>query len=58
MQMPESAKDVQGRVKEAAGDLTGDGELKKEGKIEQAGEKVKSEIDKVAEKAKEILHKD
>jgi uncharacterized protein YjbJ (UPF0337 family) len=56
--MPESAKDVQGRVKEAAGDLTGDSDLKKEGKIEQAGEKVKHGIDEIADKAKELLHRD
>lgn len=56
--MPESAKDLQGRVKEAAGDLTNDSDLKKEGKIEQAEEKVKSGIDDVAEKAKDILGKD
>jgi uncharacterized protein YjbJ (UPF0337 family) len=56
--MPESAKDLQGRVKEAAGDLTDDSDLKQEGKIEQAGEKVKSGIDDVADKAKEVLGKD
>jgi uncharacterized protein YjbJ (UPF0337 family) len=56
--MPESAKDLQGRVKEAAGDLTNDSDLKQEGKIEQAGEKVKSGIDDVADKAKDILGKD
>jgi len=56
--MPESAKDVQGRIKEAVGDLTDDNDLKHEGKVEQAGEKVKSGIDDVAEKAKEILGKD
>lgn len=57
-EMPESAKDAQGRVKEAAGGLTGDGDLKREGQIEQAGEKVKSGIDKVAEKAKGALGDD
>jgi len=56
--MPESAKDLQGRVKEAAGDLTNDSDLKKEGKIEQAEEKIKGGIDDVAEKAKDILGKD
>jgi uncharacterized protein YjbJ (UPF0337 family) len=56
--MPESAKDLQGRVKEAAGDLTNDSDLKKEGKIEQAEEKIKSGIDDVAEKAKDLLGKD
>jgi uncharacterized protein YjbJ (UPF0337 family) len=57
-QMPESAKDLQGRVKEAAGDLTDDSDLKNEGKVEQVGEKVKSGIDDVAEKAKDVLGKD
>jgi uncharacterized protein YjbJ (UPF0337 family) len=56
--MPESAKDVQGRVKEAAGDLTDNDRLKQEGKVEQAEEKVKSGIDKVADKAKDLLHRD
>jgi uncharacterized protein YjbJ (UPF0337 family) len=56
--MPESAKDLRGRVKEAAGDLTDDSDLKQEGKVEQAGEKVKSGIDDVADKAKDILGKD
>jgi uncharacterized protein YjbJ (UPF0337 family) len=55
---PESAKDAKGRIKEAAGDLTGDDQMKNEGKVEQAGEKVKSGVDKLADKAKEILHKD
>jgi uncharacterized protein YjbJ (UPF0337 family) len=56
--MPESAKDVQGRLKEAAGDLTDNDQLKQEGKVEQAEEKVKSGIDKVADKAKDLLHRD
>jgi hypothetical protein len=33
-------------------------QLKQEGKLEQAGEKLKGGVDKVAEKAKELLHKD
>jgi uncharacterized protein YjbJ (UPF0337 family) len=56
--MPESAKDVQGRLKEAAGDLTDDSKLKRDGKAEQAGEKVKSGIDSVVDKAKDLLNKD
>jgi uncharacterized protein YjbJ (UPF0337 family) len=56
--MPESAKDVQGRVKEAAGDLTDNDQLKQEGKVEQAGEKVKSGIDKVADKVKDVVDRD
>lgn len=56
--MPETTKDAQGRVKEAAGGLTGDTDLKREGQIEQAGEKVKSGIDQAADKAKELLDRD
>jgi uncharacterized protein YjbJ (UPF0337 family) len=52
---PESAKDAKGRLKEAAGSLTGDRDLQREGKADQAGEKVKSGIDKVANKAKDIV---
>jgi len=55
---PESAKDAKGRVKEAAGSLTGDSGLKQEGQIEQAEEKIKAGIDKVAEAAKGLVGKD
>jgi uncharacterized protein YjbJ (UPF0337 family) len=55
---PESATDLKGRVKEAAGTITGDGETKREGQIEQAEEKVKAGIDKLADKAKDLLHRD
>ncbi len=52
---PESLKDAQGRVKEAAGSVTGDSGLKNEGKVEQAGEKVKAGIDKVADTVKDAV---
>jgi uncharacterized protein YjbJ (UPF0337 family) len=39
-----------GRVKEAAGSLTGDKDLKNEGKIDQAKSSVKDGVDKVADK--------
>lgn len=41
--------DAKGRAKEAAGDLTGDRDLQREGKADQAGARVKD----VAEKAKD-----
>jgi uncharacterized protein YjbJ (UPF0337 family) len=44
-----------GRVKEAAGSLTGDKELKNEGKVDQAKSSVKDGVDKVADKAKGLL---
>jgi uncharacterized protein YjbJ (UPF0337 family) len=43
-----------GRVKEAAGDLSGDKDLQREGKVDQGAGKAKEAIDK----AKDALHKD
>jgi uncharacterized protein YjbJ (UPF0337 family) len=39
-----------GRLKEAAGSLTGDDSLKNEGKVDQAKSTVKDGVDKVADK--------
>jgi len=39
--MGSNADDTKGRIKEAAGDLTNDRDLKNEGKADQAGAKVK-----------------
>lgn len=39
-----------GRLKEAAGSLTGDSDLKNEGKVDQAKSSVKDGVDKVADK--------
>jgi uncharacterized protein YjbJ (UPF0337 family) len=50
--------DAKGRVKEAAGDLTGDQDLKNEGKVDRASGKVKDAVGSVADKAKDALHKD
>lgn len=44
--------DYKGRAKEAAGDLTDDDDLKREGKVDQAKGKVKDAIDSVADKFK------
>jgi uncharacterized protein YjbJ (UPF0337 family) len=41
------ADDVKGRVKEAAGVITGDEDLEREGKADQAGAKVKETAEKV-----------
>lgn len=48
--MPENTDDAKGRVKEAAGDLTGNDELKREGKADQAAGKVKGVVDDVKDK--------
>ncbi len=50
--------DAKGRVKEAAGNLTGDKDLKREGQVDQAGGKAKDGIEKLTDKVKGILHKD
>jgi uncharacterized protein YjbJ (UPF0337 family) len=42
--------EAKGRVKEAAGSLTGDKDLKNEGKVDQAKSSVKDAVDKVADK--------
>lgn len=47
-----------GRVKEAAGSLTGDDDLKREGSADRAKASVKDKIDHVAEKAKHLLDRD
>jgi uncharacterized protein YjbJ (UPF0337 family) len=42
--------ELKGRIKEAAGDLTDDDELKREGKADKAGGKVKDAVDTVKDK--------
>lgn len=47
-----------GRVKEAAGSLTGDDSLKNEGKTDRAAGKAKDKVDKAADAAKDLLGRD
>lgn len=53
-----SIDEAKGRVKEAAGDLTDDDELKNEGKVDRASGKVKDAVGGIADKAKDLLRKD
>jgi len=46
---------VKGRIKEAAGALSGDAKLKREGRIDQAVGKVKQSAEKVIDKAKDAI---
>ncbi len=48
--MPENMDDAKGRMKEAAGDLTDDEDLKREGKADRATGKIKDAIDDVKDK--------
>ncbi|HZN14306.1 MAG TPA: CsbD family protein [Acidimicrobiales bacterium] len=45
--------DIKGRVKEAAGDLTDDDQLKNEGKADQAVGKAKEFVDDVRDKVED-----
>lgn len=50
--------DAKGRVKEAAGDLTGDKDLKNEGKVDQAVGKVREGVEGAADRVKDALRRD
>jgi uncharacterized protein YjbJ (UPF0337 family) len=56
--MPDNKDDAKGRVKEAAGDLTDDSGLKREGKVDKATGKAKDAADSVADKAKDAVNRD
>jgi len=47
--------ELKGRVKEAAGALTGDKKLKREGKADQAVGKIKQNVEKVIDKVKDAI---
>jgi uncharacterized protein YjbJ (UPF0337 family) len=49
---------AKGRVKEAAGDLSGDNELKREGKVDRASGGVKDKVGDAADKVKDAVGKD
>jgi len=49
----EKLDDLKGRAKEAAGDLTGNEDLEREGKADQAGASVKDKVNKVADAVKD-----
>lgn len=51
---PDNKDEAKGRLKEAAGNVTGDKDLKNEGKVDQASGKLKEGVDKV----RDALHKD
>ena len=50
-----TVEDAKGRLKEAAGDITGDESLKREGRLDQASAAVKKTIDEVADKVKDLV---
>lgn len=67
--MNHNTDEAKGRVKEAAGALTDDEDLKREGKVDQAAGKAKEAaenakdkagdaIDSIADKARDLLNRD
>jgi uncharacterized protein YjbJ (UPF0337 family) len=56
--MGEKLDDLKGRAKEAAGDLTNDKDLQREGKVDQGKAEVKEKVgditDKIGDKVKDI----
>lgn len=48
--------EAKGRLKEAAGALTGNKKLKREGKVDQATGKVKQTAEKILDKAKDAIN--
>ena len=48
--MPENFDDAKGNIKEKAGDVSGDKDLKREGQADQASGKVKEGVDKIKDK--------
>ena len=53
--MGENVDKGKGRVKEAAGDLTGDKDLKREGKVDRAAGEVKDKVGGAGDKVKETV---
>jgi uncharacterized protein YjbJ (UPF0337 family) len=53
--MSGKSEEIKGRIKEASGALTGDGKLRREGKLDQATGKVKQAVEKVVEKTEDVL---
>ena len=55
--MDGTADDLKGRAKEAAGAVTGDNDLKREGKADQAAGKAKDVVEDIKDKAEDVVDK-
>jgi uncharacterized protein YjbJ (UPF0337 family) len=49
---------AKGNIKKAAGELTGDEDLKNEGRVDKGEGKVKEKLDEAADKVKDLLNRD
>jgi uncharacterized protein YjbJ (UPF0337 family) len=50
-----AAKNIEGKIQEAVGEVTGDPKDKAEGKAKQAEAEVRNSVENVKDKAKEII---
>jgi uncharacterized protein YjbJ (UPF0337 family) len=50
-----AAKNIEGKIQEAVGEVTGDPQDKAEGKAKQAEAEVRNSVENVKDKAKEII---
>ena len=58
MSSDHKGEDLKGRVKEAAGDLTGNKDLEREGKVDQGSASVKDKVGDAADKVKDVVNPD
>ncbi len=56
--MDANMDEAKGRMKEAAGDLTDDDDMKREGKTDQMGATIKEKANQVVDKAKDMIDGD
>ena len=58
MSSDHKGEDLKGRLKEAGGDLTGNEDLKREGKIDRGSANVKDKVGDAADKVKDTFTRD
>jgi len=56
--MDANMDEAKGRLKEAAGDMMDDDDMKREGKADRMGATVKEKANQVVDKAKDMIDKD
>ena len=56
--MDANMDEAKGRMKEAAGDMMDDDDMKREGKADRMGATIKEKAGDVVDKAKEMVNKD
>ena len=54
--MAGKSEQMKGKAKEAVGDLTGDKDLKAEGKADRQAGEVKEKVDEAVDKVKSVVH--